>query len=80
MAAAEASWGRVGSARGIAFAASGDRTFWLAMTASILTYGEDGIRLFKHFNTCENDEIQAKWGGRRRTRRTPTRPDREAQK
>src|SRR5271156_6408883 len=27
-----------------------------------LRTGEEGIRIFNHFNTCEYDEMTAKWG------------------
>jgi len=35
--------------------------FGLPWRHPFLRTGEDGIRLFKHFNTCEYDEMSARW-------------------
>jgi hypothetical protein len=36
--------------------------FGLPWRHPFLRTGEDAIRLLEHFDTCEHDEMSAKWG------------------
>src|ERR1700677_1267140 len=39
--------------------------FGLPWRHPFLRTGEEGVRLIKHFNTCEYDEMKARWGATR---------------